>query len=121
MKSVEPRRRCGDLSERADAEGVERENQRDAAGRPGQARSPRYRVGEDGPEAQGQRVGPAARKRDLDGQRREISYSYAASPLFRLPAGEYYVTVERGSARATAEVQIEAGRLRESTLQVAVE
>lgn len=60
-------------------------------------------------------------KKDLDGQRREISYSYAASPLFRLPAGEYYVTVERGSARATAEVQIEAGRLRESTLQVAVE
>ena len=56
----------GHPSKAADPRCVQAEDQCGAAASAGQAHSPPDRVGEDSPEAQGQRVGPAARKRDLD-------------------------------------------------------
>ena len=69
VESVEPLGRRGHPSEGADPQSVKAEDQCGAGARAGQSHSPLHRVGEDGPEAQGQRVGPAARKRDLDRQR----------------------------------------------------
>jgi hypothetical protein len=54
----------------------------------------------------------------LEGTRERVSYSYDAAPLFKLPAGRYYVTVTHGSASAGAEVEVTAGRVREMTLEI---
>ena len=70
VQGAEPHRRRGHPSESADPQGVETEDQPRAAGSPREAHPPLCRVGEDGPEAQCQRVGTAARKRDVDGQDR---------------------------------------------------
>ena len=70
VERVEPRRRRGHPSKGADPQRVEAEDERRRHRRRPGAFATCHRVGEDGPEAQGQRVGPAARKRDLDGQRR---------------------------------------------------
>ena len=69
MERVEPCRRRRHQSKRADPHGIEADDQDGAGGSPGEAHPPSHRVGKDGAEAQRQRVGPAARKGDLDGQR----------------------------------------------------
>lgn len=55
-------------------------------------------------------------KKDLEGNRREVTRSGNAQPLFRLNAGNYHVVAVHGSARATADVTVEAGALNEQTM-----
>ena len=55
-------------------------------------------------------------KKDLEGKRHKITHSYDAQPLFKLPAGRYYVVASHGAANATAEVEVGAGGLTEQIL-----
>jgi hypothetical protein len=57
-------------------------------------------------------------KQDLEGNRKRIDYSFDAEPLFKLPAGRYYVTVSYGDASASMEIEIEAGGRHESTFEI---
>ncbi len=57
-----------------------------------------------------------AAKKDIKGKRKEITRSGAAIPLFKLPAGRYYVTVRHGDAWAAQEVELPAGELTEITM-----
>jgi len=53
---------------------------------------------------------------DAEGKRPQIAYSYDAAPRFTLPAGSYTVTVKRGSATASADVEVAPGKTVEATL-----
>jgi len=55
-------------------------------------------------------------KKDLEGNRKEVARSGAASQLFRLTAGKYYVVAQHGKALSEKEITIEAGALSEETL-----
>ena len=57
-------------------------------------------------------------QQDLAGKRKGVNQSGAAKPLFKLPTGRYYVTVKRGSAYASTEVEIAAGQVQEIKLEV---
>ena len=81
VKRVEPHRRRGHPSERADSHGVEDEDQSGAGGGPGKAPPPRHGIGQDGAQAQRQRVGPAALERDRDRQGRGAEQSQSHGPL----------------------------------------
>ena len=70
VKNVEPLRIRGRLSKRADPQRVEDEDQCRAAGSSSHACAPLHWVGEDGSEAQRQRISPTAGERDLDRHRR---------------------------------------------------
>jgi len=52
-------------------------------------------------------------KKDLEGNRKEIARSGAANQLFRLPAGNYFVVAQHGSAYANAELTVKANELTE--------
>ena len=73
----------------------------------GQAHSPPHRVGEDGAEAERQRVGPAARQRDLDGQRRRAEQSHRHSGL---RPGERQHDMRFGPVQAEQAEEAEAPR-----------
>ena len=53
---------------------------------------------------------------NIEGKREQASYSYNSNPVFTLPAGNYRVTVSRGSASAEAEITVKPGARTESTL-----
>ena len=55
-------------------------------------------------------------KKDLQGKRKSVADSYNHEPLFRLPAGQYYVTAKHGNALASAELEVNAGELTEHTM-----
>ena len=55
-------------------------------------------------------------KKDLEGNRKEVTRSGNAQPLFRLSDGDYFIVAQYGSSRATAEVTVEAGALSEVTM-----
>ncbi len=57
-------------------------------------------------------------KKDLEGNRKQISSGGDAEPLFRLPAGRYYVRVRFGDAYAGTELEIVAGELTEQTIDL---
>ena len=57
-------------------------------------------------------------KKDLEGKRRQVTNSYDSVPLFRLPAGRYFVSVSHGQAYASIEVEVSAGELTEQTLNL---
>ena len=59
-------------------------------------------------------------KKDLEGNRKEISVSGAATPLFRLPAGNYHIVARHGDAFAEADVGVTAGALTEQTMDMNV-
>jgi hypothetical protein len=81
VQRVEQCGRRGRPSKSPDPQTVKAEEQRSGAAGARQACSPLHWVGKDGPEAQGQRVGPAARKRGLDGQRRRAEHTHRKSRL----------------------------------------
>lgn len=53
---------------------------------------------------------------DLEGNRKDVAYSYDANPTLSIPAGEYTVTVDWGGASMSKDIAIEAGKLLETTL-----
>lgn len=55
-------------------------------------------------------------ERDLEGKRKQMSYSYDAQPLFRLPEGKYFVTVQHGDAETGGDVEVKAGQQTEQQL-----
>jgi hypothetical protein len=57
-------------------------------------------------------------KQDVAGKRKYIDSSSAAVPLFKLPAGRYYVTVQHGQASASTEIEIAAGQAYEIKLEL---
>jgi len=50
-------------------------------------------------------------KMDMEGNRKEVDRSGAATDIFRLPAGEYFVQARHGTAFANATVTVKAGEL----------
>ncbi|WP_415714299.1 vWA domain-containing protein [Roseibium sp.] len=59
-------------------------------------------------------------KKNLEGNRREVTRSGAAVPLFRLNAGDYHIVSSHGNARATLDVTVTADELNEQTLDMNV-
>jgi hypothetical protein len=57
-------------------------------------------------------------KQDRDGKRVHVDYYTDASPLIRLPAGNYYISVEHRGASGSAEVEVLEGVKKELTLQI---
>jgi Ca-activated chloride channel homolog len=57
-------------------------------------------------------------KKDLNGNRKEVTRSGAASSLFRLPAGTYHVVASHGKARATADLTVTAGGLTDHVMDM---
>lgn len=53
---------------------------------------------------------------DLQGKRTQLDASGSATPLFRLPAGNYHVTAAHGKATVSADVTVEAGARLDETL-----
>lgn len=53
---------------------------------------------------------------DAEGNRAKVASSYAAEATFTLPAGSYEVSLRKGNASTTAEIEIKPGRLTEATL-----
>ena len=70
VERVEPRRRRGHPSERADPQGVEAEDQRESGAAPGKSHSPVRGIGKNGGQAECGRVGAAAGERDFNWKRR---------------------------------------------------
>jgi Ca-activated chloride channel family protein len=50
-----------------------------------------------------------AAEADIQGNRKEISYSFDAKPVFTVPAGQYLLTLEVGETEVSVPVQIAAG------------
>ena len=59
-------------------------------------------------------------KTDLQGNREEVSRDGNAKPLFRLPAGEYYVTARHGAAYTSEVLIVLPGELTEFTFDMDV-
>jgi hypothetical protein len=59
-------------------------------------------------------------KKDPEGKRKYVAHSYDAAPLFRLPAGRYYVTVEYRGANASRDVEVAAGQAHEIKLEIKI-
>ena len=59
-------------------------------------------------------------EKDIHGKRKRYSYSYDHTPLFYLPAGNFWVTVKHGQAVTAAEVEVKPGELTEQTLNLNV-
>ena len=57
---------------------------------------------------------------DLNGKRKQLSYSYDAKPLFRLNAGKYMLVSKHGSASTRTEVEVTAGKLNDVTVNLNV-
>jgi Ca-activated chloride channel family protein len=53
---------------------------------------------------------------DAEGKRKQVAYSYEASPRFTLLAGSYTVTVKRGSAHASQDIEVAPGKTQNLTL-----
>lgn len=53
---------------------------------------------------------------DLEGNRKDVAFSYDANPTLSIPAGEYTVTVDWGGASLSKDIVIETGKLLETTL-----
>lgn len=59
-------------------------------------------------------------KKDLEGNRNEIDRSGAASELFRLPAGKYYVVARHGKAYSSGTLEVNPNTLSEHTFDMNV-
>lgn len=57
-------------------------------------------------------------KKNLEGNRREVTRTSRAMPLLRLPAGDYHVVASHGKAFATADLTVTAGELTEQVLDM---
>lgn len=57
-------------------------------------------------------------EQDVEGKRKKISFSYNASPLFKLPAGDYYITAKVGWTSVGKTVSVTAGKLVEETFDL---
>jgi Ca-activated chloride channel family protein len=57
-------------------------------------------------------------KKDINGNRKEITSTGAVEPLFRLNAGKYYVYTRHGNAATDFEVEIKEGKLTEKTISL---
>ena len=55
-------------------------------------------------------------EQDLQGNRKRITYSYDAKPLFRLPAGDYFIAVKYGEKAASGEITVSPGEQKKTQL-----
>jgi len=55
---------------------------------------------------------------NAEGERPKITYSYDAQPSWTIPTGSYTVTVSRGSATASQDIEITSGKKTEITLNL---
>ena len=55
---------------------------------------------------------------DLEGNQQQVAFSYDPQPLFKLKAGRYQLRVKHGAATATADIEIQAGKLQEQTINL---
>ena len=55
---------------------------------------------------------------NAEGKRPQVAFSYDAAPRFTLPAGSYTVTVKRGSATASHDLEVAPGKTVEATLNL---
>jgi Ca-activated chloride channel family protein len=53
---------------------------------------------------------------DLEGNRKDVAFSYDANPTLSIPSGEYTVSVDWGAATMSKDVVIESGKLLETEL-----
>jgi Ca-activated chloride channel family protein len=59
-------------------------------------------------------------EKDINGKRENIGFSTAPEPLFKLSAGRYFIYAEHGKAGSSMEVEVTAGELKESMLNLNV-
>jgi Ca-activated chloride channel homolog len=57
-------------------------------------------------------------KTDLEGNRKEVTYSGSATKIFRLPAGDYLVRARHGNAFAEQTITVKAGELTDLTFDM---
>ncbi len=57
-------------------------------------------------------------KTDLEGNRKEVTYSGSATEIFRLPAGDYLVRARHGTAFAEETITVKAGELTDLTFDM---
>jgi Ca-activated chloride channel homolog len=57
-------------------------------------------------------------EKDLEGNQQRVAFSYDSQPLFKLKAGRYQLRVKHGAATATADIEIQAGKLQEQTINL---
>jgi Ca-activated chloride channel family protein len=57
-------------------------------------------------------------EKDLEGNQQRVAFSYDPQPLFKLKAGRYQLRVKHGAATATADIEIQAGKLQEQTINL---
>src|SRR5260370_69687 len=57
-------------------------------------------------------------KKDVDGNRTQIAASGDATPVFKLPAGRYYVTLEHRGAAVSRDEQVVAGQAIDDRFEV---
>lgn len=55
-------------------------------------------------------------EKDIEGKRKRVSYSYDNQPSFALQAGDYLVTLKRGSSTTEVMIAVEADQRTETTL-----
>ena len=67
------------------------------------------------PIKKGMRWDVYAPEKDTDGKRRHINGNYNRTPLFRLPAGTYFIVVKTGDATVSGEASVSAGERTEQT------
>src|SRR5205823_2310605 len=57
-------------------------------------------------------------EKDLEGNQQRVAFSYDPQPLFKLKAGRYQLRAKHGAATATADIEIQAGKLQEQTINL---
>ena len=57
-------------------------------------------------------------EKDINGDREQVTSSSSEEPLFKLSAGRYYIYAKHGDAESSMEVEVTAGELKESTMNL---
>ena len=57
-------------------------------------------------------------EKDLEGNRQRAAFSYDPEPLLKLKAGKYQLRVKYGAATATADIEVQVGKLQEQTISL---
>jgi hypothetical protein len=57
-------------------------------------------------------------EKDIEGNCQKAAFSYDPQPLFKLKASRYQLRVKHGAATATADIEIQAGKLQEQTINL---
>jgi len=55
-------------------------------------------------------------KKDANGNRKSVTYTSHATPVFRLNSGKYYVSVKHGDKSANFEIKIKSGKIEDKTI-----